>query len=64
MAAKNQRKILVTTNLVANDGIDMVATPGMPIKREFEDWKVGARYEIIKVVGRGATGEVARAKQF
>ena len=35
MAAKNQRKILVTTNLVANNEIDMVGTPGLPKTKTF-----------------------------
>mmetsp|Transcript_8763 Transcript_8763/g.12540 ORF Transcript_8763/g.12540 Transcript_8763/m.12540 type:complete len:779 (-) Transcript_8763:565-2901(-) len=29
---------------------------------EFEDWKVGPKYELIRILGRGSYGEVAQAR--
>ena len=33
-------------------------------KNEFNSWKVGSRYELIRILGRGSYGEVAQARDL
>eukprot|EP00522_Entomoneis_paludosa_P011449 CAMPEP_0172452766 /NCGR_PEP_ID=MMETSP1065-20121228/10323_1 /TAXON_ID=265537 /ORGANISM="Amphiprora paludosa, Strain CCMP125" /LENGTH=708 /DNA_ID=CAMNT_0013204873 /DNA_START=243 /DNA_END=2369 /DNA_ORIENTATION=+ len=35
--------------------------PNAPLPGEFDDWAVGDRYEMIRILGRGSYGEVAQA---